>query len=70
MTEAVKEAIRARVEDAKEELVGNGFGASEFDQFTRGMIKAFREVLDVKLEDVKSTEEMDADEIYSSDISE
>jgi hypothetical protein len=57
VTLAVKAAILERIEAAKEELVSNAFGSTDFDQFTRGMIKAFREVLDVQLDDVKIQEE-------------
>ena len=51
VTQAVMLAVVNRVELAKEELVASDNPA--YDQFVRGMIRAFREVLDVNLDDVQ-----------------
>lgn len=60
VTKLLNEAIQERIEDAKEQLVASS--NYEFDQFVRGMIKAFRDVLEA---DVKPTIEGVDDEIQA-----
>ena len=60
VTLAVMDQIRVRIEDSKEQLIGT-FNDRDFDQYVKGMIKAFTEVLDVRLDFI--TEEEDEDEV-------
>lgn len=48
--------MQERVEEAKEHLVANRDSA-EYDAFLRGMIRAFREVMTVRVEDVLEEDE-------------
>ncbi len=49
VTLAVMMQIQERIEEAKDQLVGPS-NDRDFDQFVKGMIRAFQEVLDVKLD--------------------
>lgn len=60
VTEAVMAKIRDRIEDSKDQLLGPS-NDRDFDQFVKGMIRGFNEVLDVQLE------EEDEDEIQTGD---
>lgn len=62
VTLAVKEAIQERIKGCADQLVSNRFGNKEYDEFMRGMIQAFEDVLNVELDDIKSIEE-DEDEV-------
>ena len=63
VTEAVMNQIRVRIEEAKEQLVGPS-NERDFDQFVKGMIRGFQEVLDVQLDVLIEEEE---DEIQTGD---
>ena len=60
ITQAVMDQIRDRVEEAKDLLIGAS-NERDFDQYIKGMIRAFNEVLDVRLD--FTTEEEDEDEV-------
>ena len=49
VTIQVMDQIRRRIEDAKEQLLGPS-NDRDFDQFIKGMIRGFNEVLEVQLE--------------------
>ena len=49
VTIQVMDQIRRRIEDAKEQLLGPS-NDRDFDQFVKGMIRGFNEVLEVQLE--------------------
>jgi hypothetical protein len=53
--------IRNRLAQATEEVVSNLSENKDYDVFLKGMIRAFREVLEVKLADV--TVEEDENEV-------
>jgi hypothetical protein len=57
--------IRNRIEDSKEQLLGAN-NDRDFDQYVKGMVRAFMEVLDVRLD--LTTEEEDTDEVSPRDI--
>jgi uncharacterized membrane protein YheB (UPF0754 family) len=61
VTEAVKAEVRNRLAQATEEVVSNLSENKDYDVFLKGMIRAFREVLEVKLADV--TVEEDENEV-------
>ena len=61
VTEAVMLQVQDRIEEAKELLCGVG-NDRDFDQYIKGMIRAFSEVLDVQLEI-----EEEEDEIQTGD---
>ena len=63
VTEAVMDQIRVRIEEAKEQLVGPS-NDRDFDQFVKGMIRGFQEVLEVQLD---TSEEDSEDEIQTGD---
>ena len=63
VTLAFMEQIRVRIEESKESLSGPT-NDRDYDQMLKGMIWAFSEVLDVKLE----TEEDEDDEVPPRDI--
>lgn len=63
VTEAVMDQIRVRIEDAKDQLVGPS-NDRDFDQFVKGMIRGFQEVLEVQLD---TSQEEDEDEIQTGD---
>lgn len=63
ITEAVMGEIKVRIEDAKNQLIGPS-NDRDFDQFVKGMIRGFQEVLDVQLE---TFEEDSEDEIQAGD---
>lgn len=63
VTEAVMEQIQVRINDAKDQLIGPS-NDRDFDQFVKGMIRGFQEVLDVQLE---TFEEDSEDEIQAGD---
>ncbi len=63
VTLAVMNQIQVRLDDAKDMLAGAS-NERDFDQFLKGMIKAFSEVLDVQLE---LTIEEDSDEVSVRD---
>lgn len=65
VTMAVMDQIRARIEDAKDQLIGAS-NERDFDQYVKGMIRGFTEVLDVKLD--LTTEEEDEDEVPPRDV--
>ena len=65
VTEAVMDQIRVRIEEAKEQLVGPS-NERDFDQFVKGMIRGFQEVLEVQLD---TSEEDSEDEIQARDLS-
>ena len=50
VTQAVNRAIETRIKDAFEEIVNSR--NSDYDSHIKGMIVAFREVLDVSFEDI------------------
>lgn len=60
VTLAVMESIQSRIEESKEQLLGAS-NDRDFDQYVKGMVKAFSEILDVRLE--LSTEEDSNDEV-------
>ena len=49
VTIQVMDQIRRRIEDSKEQLLGPS-NDRDFDQFVKGMIRGFNEVLEVQLE--------------------
>ena len=49
VTIQVMDQIRRRIEDSKEQLLGPS-NDRDFDQFIKGMIRGFNEVLEVQLE--------------------
>ena len=49
VTIQVMDQIRGRIEDSKEQLLGPS-NDRDFDQFVKGMIRGFNEVLEVQLE--------------------
>ena len=51
VTQAVNRAIEIRIKDAFEAVASSW--NPEFDTYTKGMIKAFREVLEVSFEDIE-----------------
>ena len=63
VTEAVMDQIKVRIEDAKDQLVGPS-NDRDYDQFVKGMIRGFQEVLDVQLE---TFEEDSEDEVQTGD---
>ena len=65
VTEAVMDQIRVRIEEAKEQLVGPS-NDRDFDQFVKGMIRGFQEVLEVQLD---TSEEDSEDEVQTRDLS-
>ena len=65
VTQAVMNQIRDRIEESKEQLIGAS-NDRDFDQYVKGMIRGFMEVLDVRLE--LTTEEEDEDEVSPRDI--
>lgn len=65
VTAAVMDQIRARIEDAKEQLIGPS-NDRDFDQFVKGMIRGFQEVLDVQLDVLIEDSE---DEVQTGDPS-
>lgn len=65
VTIAVMDLIRDRIEDAKDQLIGPS-NDRDFDQYVKGMIRAFNEVIDVQLD--LFTEEEQENEISPRDI--
>ena len=63
VTLMVMDQIRNRIEETQEKLTGPS-NDRDYDQVLKGMIWAFNEVLDVKLE----TEEENEDEISPRDL--
>ena len=63
VTEAVMDQIRVRIEDSKDQLLGPS-NDRDFDQFVKGMVRGFQEVLDVQLE---TFEEDSEDEVQAGD---
>ena len=64
VTLEVMEQVRSRIEEAKDQLVGPS-NDRDFDQFVKGMIRGFTEVLEVQL-DLTTEEEWD-DEVSTGD---
>ena len=64
VTVAVMDQIKGRIEDAKDQLLGAN-NDRDFDQYVKGMVRAFSEVLDVQLE--LTIEEEDEDEVSTGD---
>ena len=64
VTLEVMEQVRNRIEEAKDQLVGPS-NDRDFDQFVKGMIRGFTEVLEVQL-DLTTEEEWD-DEVQAGD---
>ena len=64
VTIQVMDQIRRRIEDSKEQLLGPS-NDRDFDQFVKGMIRGFQEVLDVQLD--VTTEEEYEDEVQAGD---
>ena len=64
VTLEVMEQVRSRIEEAKDQLVGPS-NDRDFDQFVKGMIRGFTEVLEVQL-DLTTEEEWD-DEVQAGD---
>ena len=60
----VMEQVRSRIEEAKDQLVGPS-NDRDFDQFVKGMIRGFTEVLEVQLD--LTTEEEYEDEVQAGD---
>ena len=60
VTLAVMAQIQDRIDEAKELLIGAS-NERDFDQYIKGMIRAFTEVLDVRLD--FTTEEEEEDEV-------
>ena len=52
VTQAYFEAIHLRIEDAKEGLASNAGQDPVNDNFSRGFIYAYRELLDFRIDDV------------------
>lgn len=57
VTLEVMSQIRSRVEEAKDQLIGPS-NDRDFDQYVKGMIKGFTEVLEIQL-DLITEEEID-----------
>ena len=57
VTSAVMDQVKFRIEETSEKLTGPS-NDRDFDQFLKGMIWAFNEVLDVQL-DITTEEELD-----------
>lgn len=64
VTLEVMEQVRSRIEEAKDQLVGPS-NDRDFDQFVKGMIRGFTEVLEVQLD--LTTEEEYEDEVQAGD---
>ena len=64
ITVAVMAEVANRIEEGKD-LLCSASNDRDFDQFVKGMIKAFSEILDIKLD---TTEEEDEDEVSARDI--
>ena len=62
VTAAVKQVVKERIEQATSLVVNGPSNSQEFDQFMKGMIRAFNEVLDVQLEEIS---EEPLDEVQS-----
>ena len=58
VTVAVMEAVNERIDAAKDQLTGPN-NERDFDQFTKGLIWAFNEVLSIKL-DIPTERDEDA----------
>lgn len=63
VTLAVMDSVRSRIEESKDQLLG-ATNDRDYDQFVKGMIRAFYEVLDVQLE---LTTEENEDEVSARD---
>lgn len=59
------EAVKLRIEEATEQLLGPT-NDRDFDQFVKGMIRAFNEVVEVELE-LTIEKENESDEILARD---
>ena len=66
VTTAVMELIKERIEEAKDQLVGPS-NDRDFDQYVKGMIKGYNELLDVQL-DIFTEEDIE-DEVSTRDPS-
>ena len=47
-TKAVREAVLDRIEESKDQIVFGAQNDRDFDQFTKGMIRAFVELLQIE----------------------
>ena len=65
VTQAVMDQIRERIEEAKDQLLGSN-NDRDFDQYVKGMVRGFSEVLEVQLD--LPTEEDEEDEVSPRDI--
>lgn len=66
VTAALKEAVRERIEDAREQLA-DPFADPKYDLVLKGMIRAFNEVLEAKPDLIEEGE--DSDEVQTGDVS-
>ena len=66
VTLQVMDQIKDRIEEAKDQLIGPS-NERDFDQYVKGMIRGFQEVLDVQLD--LTIEEDSEDEVSSGDFS-
>ena len=66
VTIAVMELIKERIEEAKDQLIGPS-NDRDFDQYVKGMIKGYNELLEVQLDIF--TEEEDENEVSTRDPS-
>ena len=66
ITMAVMDQIRDRIEESKEQLIGAS-NDRDFDQYVKGMIRGFMEVLEVRLE-LTTEEEDDEYEVPPRDV--
>ena len=63
ITVLVMDQVRDRIEEARDQLCGPS-NDRDFDQFVKGMIRGFQEVLEVQLD---TSEEESEDEIQARD---
>lgn len=57
LTKAWFEACNQRIEEAKEQLAGSAGTDSDMDNFLRGFIHAYREMLDFRVDDIEEDDE-------------
>lgn len=57
LTRAWFEACRQRIEDGKEQLAASAGVDPVMDNFIRGMIYAYREMLDFRVDDIEEDDE-------------